>query len=426
MSVRSTIEIDVHDDAFKAFHELFEKYQTQLASMPEGWRDVRTGVIDAGNAFSNAVDQAKKLASHTKEAGKAQHHFMGMLHKSSEHMRKLERGAKGVAGSIWGATRSLLKWGSLTGIVGGVIGMGGLFGLSDLARDVLDIRKSARGEGTSIGQKQAFDTNYRPYVNPGFLGAVNAAASDVSKSWVFAANGIRHSNSMSVTQLGRALISSIHTEFARTPRNEITQMIHARGLDSMGITLGEVLNIVRAKNLKAADANYFKDKSSMGLSSAEARSWAQFSVQLSRAGTQIRNVFVNGLGPMIPQLTKFSEGMVRLAIKALPDVESGLTKFATFLNSKAFAKDVKTTGKVLHVIAKDNPVAGYEDIWKITTPNKEKFQSLGNSIGSWFDGLKKFTEQSMQKGMTPRQRKLEATLINKTGAGVVIIVNAMH
>ncbi len=442
MSVKSIIAIDVHDEAFKSFHELFQKYQAQLAAMPDGWRNVEKSVKSAGNSFSTAVDGARKLATQTAKAATSQHRFMNAIFKSTGGMKNLGKDAKTLAGHIWGATKNLMKWGSIAGIFTGIVGLGGFFGMDDLASDVLGIRKSSRGVGASIAQKQAFDTNYRPYVDPGFLGGVNAAASDVNKMWAFSAMGMRNFQSMSTTQLGRGLIAAIHTQFAKMPRDQIVQMMHARGLDQMGISLGEVLNIVRAKNLGAAEAGYFRDKRTMGLSSPTARAWTQFSVQLSRAGVEIRNVLVNGLTPLIPSLTRFSETMVSLAIKALPKVESALERFVTFLGSKQFQKDLKTFGHVLHDAAvpfeKADEIGkglGYSAGELVTHP---KFWAEDTLSNLWHDTqipkegpkvlktIEKFLTRKGSRSFLLGTSRTSVTINVQPGGSIVYSANQLH
>lgn len=59
-NTKSVIDIEVNDDQFKQFHELFLKYQKVLGQSPQLWKDVEKGIDRATNAVDKQTDAVDK------------------------------------------------------------------------------------------------------------------------------------------------------------------------------------------------------------------------------------------------------------------------------------------------------------------------------------------------------------------------------
>ena len=435
MAVKSIIDIDVHDEAFREFSDLFEKYRAALKEMPDVWKKVEKQINASGASFQGAVQEAKKLATHTKNSATWQEKFNNALHKSRQGFTKVEESAKRIGKSVWHITKDVLRW----GLSGGLMGAGSLFGIGDLASDMLNLRRAARGTGATMGQKQAFDINYRKMLDPGFLASINAAAHDPRLAGYFISNRIPDYASLSSPQLALRMIRSIHDEFAGMPARDYAPYMAAHGFSQMGITLSDVQNIVKARNLSATEAAYYRDAKSMGIGSSTARAWSNFSVQLARAGTQIKMTLINGLTPLLPLLTKLSQEIVQKFIALMPVITKKLNKFITWLGSPQFRKDVKEfesdihkLATVFHDIAKVFNFVGTKagkGAAKLVIGTERDVSDVKNFVIPKYAELKKVIHDAysdMVAPAHPRGGRHVFTVNNNTGGSTIITVNSQN
>ena len=96
--------------------------------------------------------------------------------------RDMTRSTREFAGNIATATTSILRWASITGVLSGLIGAGGLFGIDRLAIGAAGARRSSLGLGAGIGNQSAFNANFGRLVDPqSFLESVAGARFDVNR-----------------------------------------------------------------------------------------------------------------------------------------------------------------------------------------------------------------------------------------------------
>src|ERR1700761_5978729 len=143
MALRSVLTVDVDDPDFRRYAEAFGRYQQDLKEHPGLW--------------SKASEAAGTTANAAREMGSAMGAAVFALHKINEENDDLTRGSKDQA-SAWSsmatnagkftsrvieATRSLLRWGELTGLISGILGGGGLYGIERLATSASSQRRNA-------------------------------------------------------------------------------------------------------------------------------------------------------------------------------------------------------------------------------------------------------------------------------------------
>lgn len=201
MAAKSVIQVDVDPEGkFKAFYDLFQKYQKQVEGMPEDWKKV-TGAIDdaedplhlfakhsdaSKEALAIAAAQAEiisraiqktvgvqdKLNTKTKDGAKQ----MGLMARASKEMHKDISTMSGV----------LLKLGALGGAALSI--PTAIFASTNA---VANQNLQARGLGLRIGQTQAFDANFERFgLGTSDLGNVANAQSDTSRWRAFMAAGL--------------------------------------------------------------------------------------------------------------------------------------------------------------------------------------------------------------------------------------------
>ena len=183
MTVKAVFDIDLRGfDKFSAFGRLYDKYEKALKSTPAAWKLVQEKIDGSRSSFDKLVDSMAAANVQTKLREKAQERADQLTRTAADRWRTIARSTREVAGNIGAATTSLLKWASITGIVSGLIGAGGLFGIDRLALGVAQNRRSALGLGLGYGEQQAFSANFSRLVDPeAFLSGVAGAKFDITK-----------------------------------------------------------------------------------------------------------------------------------------------------------------------------------------------------------------------------------------------------
>src|SRR5581483_5133027 len=251
-------------------------------------------------------------------------------------------------------TSNLIRIGSYIGLGGGLIGAGSLFGLDRLAGGVSATRRSGLGLGIGYGDQRAFSTNFGRLVDPeSFLSGVAGAKLDVTRRVGLLGAGLSEGEIGGDTgATAVALLKRLKSIADTTNPALYAQVIQSRRLDQF--TSPEDLQ--RLRNTGPAEFNrlvssYGKDRSSFALGGNIAERWQDFSTQLSRAGENIEAVFVRGLTPLVPGITKLSDSVAK-AVETLLSSDKlkgwleqfgvGIEKFAKYLGSDDFETKVKS------------------------------------------------------------------------------------
>lgn len=351
MTFKSIIDVDVNDQNFKKFHELFQKYQANLTKIPAAWKaanseaksalDAAVAATLAQQAISESMVKSERVQEKSAKATAAYWHSIG---KSTSK----------VVSNINHITKSLLKWTALTSVVSGVLGVGGLFGIDRLAAGVFAGRRSATGLGVSYGEEKAFGVNYGRLVDPQqFLGGVNEALHDVTKRVGLYGAGLTESDlrGKNAAQLSPLLLEHLKRLADQTPESQLAQVLHARQLDQF-VNLQEFQRLRHATPAEMARyrSQFGKDQQRLNLADDVQRKWQDFSVQLSRAGQVIENVFVRDLTALVPGLEKLSQSVAKAvdAFLSSPNLQVWITKVGAalehvgqYLGSDQFQTDVK-------------------------------------------------------------------------------------
>lgn len=364
MGLRSTLDIEVNDQQFKDFEAAFSKYQEKLQKMPGAWagvdkkmkssfETVAAALLAQNEVINNARKKTEELEKNSK--------------KTSSFWRDLAKSTKTVAGNIKDATSSLLKWASISGVISGLVGGGGLFGLDLLAVQAGGARRSSLGLGTSIGAQRAFSTNYGRVVDSdSLLTGVNTALHDVTKRYLLYNAGLTNPQLASgdTTTVSLQLIENLKKLADRTPTGLLGQVLQSRGLDQfVSLQDFERLKNTPASELAEYRRSFNRDRGDLALNDRSARAWQDFDVQLNRAGRKIENAFVLGLDPLIRSgvFTKLSNSLVDLTKNLLgsagfkqflSDFEEGLKGFASYLTSPAFKSDLSTFTQDIGALAR--------------------------------------------------------------------------
>lgn len=362
MSIKSVIEIDVDDKAFKAFNALYQKYQTQLKGMPKVWSEVSKQIDGSKKTFQGLIAGLIVERFHQQAILKAQQEVDKLTRSTAESWANIGRHSSrfvGILNTVGRLTKDL-------GILG-LVGAGSIFGLDRLASGVGAGRKHAQSLDLSYGQLRAFQLNYEWYLPGGsdaFLGAVSEArGTAVGKQALYGAGLTQRDLKGNTADTAVALIGSLKKLFDPANPNLLGDTAIARRLEQLGIGV-DYARISRATStgeLSGSASGYRKDARSLDLSDKVLRQFQNFDIQLRRAGLSIETAFIKGINPLIPQLDKLSNAFGLVVTKllgsdafshAIDAVTKGLEIFADFVGTPQFEQNVKTVASTMAGFAK--------------------------------------------------------------------------
>lgn len=366
MAVKSIVDIEINDDEFKDFAATFAKYQEALAKTPKSWDEAgksqRSTVLAfqgiAAALLAQSALQAKRLKTLKDEAK--------VEKESSSYWKDMVRSSREVASNAASIAKSVLSTIGIGSIFSGLLGAGGIYGLDALAGSVGNSRRTALGLGSTIGETRAFGLNYGRIVDPGsVIGGVNDSLLDVSRRSDLYLAGLTEGDlkGKDAAQVASLLISKFKARVDQTNPLLYGSLIKDFGYGNLGLT---VQDAERARNTPASEINEYgrafgRDAKRLNILDPQAKRFQDFDVQLHRAGEQIENVFIRGISPLIPALTKFSESVITTVSTfadrlinsgALDKFAGAIQGFADYLGTKNFQDDVATFAEDVVILGK--------------------------------------------------------------------------
>lgn len=357
------LNIAVDDTKFKEFLALYAKYEKALANSPAAWAKVTQSVAGTKKGFEELVAlQIAQIANEKLRAAAAEE-AERRLRTSADTWRDMAKSSKTFAGNVVDATKSLLRWASLTSVVSGLLGAGGLFGIDRLAISASNNRRASQGIGSTIGERNAFNTNFGQTVDTdSFLSSINEALHDQSKRQALYGSGLTEGDLSSGDSaiVGAKALTSIKSLLDRTPNDSIAQVLEGRNIP---LSLADAVRLKKLtpEQFAQEQAGNEKDKSSLGYSDDVADKWQQFTIQMDRAGKKIEATFVDALVPLAPELTKLSDSfgdLVTALLKSpefkewINDLAIGIKDFAKYVGTPEFKQDVLDFATGIEKLAK--------------------------------------------------------------------------
>lgn len=200
MTAKSIVEVEVRDEQFRAFNEMFQKYQKQLEEMPDDWKKVVDVIDDAGGEMEDfskasmsskdflmvAAIQADAISKAIEKATGVQDKFNVKTKDGAIQMGRMAKASKEMHKDISTMSGVLLKLGAIGGAAMAVP-TAILASTNVLAGQNLQ----ARGLGLKIGQTQAFDANFEKFgLGTSDLGNIANSQGDVGKWRAFLSAGL--------------------------------------------------------------------------------------------------------------------------------------------------------------------------------------------------------------------------------------------
>ena len=382
MATKSIIEIDVQDEQFQRFLELFAEHQEALKSLPEDWKGVEeasaaatvplegmtaalmahVALIREGIAAENEAQAARKKAADeeaklVKDADDKEKTRRKAQTDAMEKTKTFWRDTAAMTADVARNTADIAKsvvWDTAKGAAFGLIGAGaGLFGLDALANVVGQQRFQAQGLGVPTSESQAFDVNFgKRLVSGDFLSNIQGAQTDITRNWQFGQLGIDQNevHTADAAQLGIDVIKRANELWRDNPTQHNQQFMAAHGLAGlMSFQDWSRVGQQTPAELRSYEQQYAKDSQTMGETDPIQQKWQNFGIQLDRAGNQMQKTLVDGLTPLTGPLSDLSAALTGALGDLLKnphmkewieDLAGGLKELGGYLKSEQFNTDL--------------------------------------------------------------------------------------
>jgi len=389
---KSVLDVEVRDEQFRDFMELFREYQGKLGAIPMDWARVGREGKKAHDATMSAILAQGEMMRRALEAQKG---FAREARSSETAWMLIARHTKAAASSI----ATVFKFTGAATAVGGLLGVGGLFGLDKLGGSIASGRRFSAGLGIGYGQGQSFGLNFGRYVDPGtVLGNVATGVFDAtSPEYVALLKAgispalIARGNS---AEIGAALLKRIPTLFGGVPANMRGTLANVYGYSQLGIGVEGINRYLNASpaEREAQQQAFARDSRDLNLSKSQQRAWQDFVTQLHRAGKEMENSLAVPLAKMLPEFNELSSALVD-SVKTLAgsegfkeivgDIAAGIKEFAQYVSSPQFKTDVKSFAEDISALA-HAVASGLK--WLGIIPSNGKAKAAGSGGGEMLLG----------------------------------------
>lgn len=414
MATKSIIDIEIKDSAFKEFAALFAKYQAQLNSTKSAWESVGKETDKAKKSADEIAKNTKKASDAAKNAADAQKKFSIFSGTAVAATATIARNTASVAKNILNATASLLKWSGITAAFGGLLGIGGIWGLDRISESASNLRRQAKGAGVTSAELQASGASFGKYIDAeANLQRINEVRSDVSKRGALAAAGLGGLDSLSNADFQARALKAARSTFIRAGGTK--QGAEAQGL----LELFSFEELTRLKNTREdeIDANikeYQMRKRMLELSDNQLKKWQDLNIQLDVAGRTIGNVLIDKLTPLAAPLTKLSESFANAVAGILGDnrmagwiegLGESIKKFAAYLKTPEFSNAIKSLWTSIKEVS--------DALVTLAKFIKDPFGSIGDGITNAIRDVDR-EPTTQNRGVSGKWEVTKPTAPNKT------------
>lgn len=333
---KSIIDIDVNSDSFTAFKKLFDEYKANLQDIPGAWDAVSKSLGQSEEAMAAMALALVRERADEREALEAyrqqrleQQRLLELETKRRQEIHKILEDTVKISKNIASTTLDMFKLVGIGGILSGLAGAGGLWGLDRIAQGASDARRAAGRLGILPSQQQALGIDYGRYED------VNSTLSTLAEQRAtltpaFAALGLDKNEPLAELFID---LQKRAAEMYNQGHN-ITNDPFVQQFKSLGISL-ETMRILAGLppgELGQTEREYRGHEAQLQLSPDDYKKQQDFAVQMAATLQQIKNSLIDVLKPLMPDLVKFSQG---------------LAAFARSAESQHLGEDVKGLGKAL-------------------------------------------------------------------------------
>lgn len=343
MAVKSIIDVDVNDDAFKAFMEMFAKYQTALKKLPGAWDAAGKSMDKSGSVVKGMTDGMERQINFINKQAREQEKMRREVEKTNRSMTDLGRSTMRVAGGIKDITFSLLKWSTLTGVFGLLSGGTGLLGFEALARSASQQRTQSMGLGVTPGQLQAANIVYERIGGAGpMLSSIADIQNDITRRHFLTTRlGISEEDvkNKNPFELLPQTLSALRSRYLAIPENLRGTLAQSYGLTEFGLSMQQLRQLggMSEEEVSSLGARLPERAAQIGGSNETNERYQNFLEQLGVAGARLQTTLIDKLTPLAGPLGRVVDAFTSLAASALSSdtFRDGLKSFADWINSFA-------------------------------------------------------------------------------------------
>jgi hypothetical protein len=345
MAVKSIIDVDVNDDAFKAFMEMFAKYQAALKKLPGAWDAAGKSMDKSGSVVENMTDAMERQINLIDKQTRAQEKMRREVEKTGYSLTDVARATTRIAGGMKDVTLSLLKFSALTSAFGLLSGGTGLFGFEALARSASQQRTQSMQLGVTPGQLQAANITYERFggnAAGNLMSTIADMQGDVTRSWMLSTylglneQDIRNKNPAELLPLA---MEALRSRYLSEPNPELRgTMAQSMGLTEFGsLPFLRQLGLTPESELQRLNASLPGRVATIGGSNETNERYQNFLLQLETAGARLQTTLIDKLTPLAGPLGQVVDAFTNLAASALSSntFREGLNSFAEWINSFA-------------------------------------------------------------------------------------------
>ncbi len=348
MAVKSIIDVDVNDDAFKSFMDMFAKYQGALKKLPGAWDAAGKSLDKSGSTLMSMTDNMARQISLIDKQTREQEKMRREVEKTNRSMTDLGRSTSRVAGGIKDITLSLLKWSTITSAFGILSGATGLFGFESLARSASQQRTQSMGLGVTPGQLQAANITYERIGGAGStLSSIADIQNDVTRQYLLSTRlGISQQDIQNKNpfELLPQTLSALRSRYLAIPENLRGTLAPSLGLTEFGLSAQQLRQLggMSEEELTGLNTSLPGRAAAIGGSNETNRRYQDFLAQLDTAGARLQSTLIDKLTPLAGPLGNVVEAFTNLVAAGLGSqtFRDGLRTFADWINN--FARTLGT------------------------------------------------------------------------------------
>jgi hypothetical protein len=332
VAVKSVIDVEINDERFKKFAELYNKFHAQVDKLPNAWGKVGDKQSEVGKGLEHMTAALLAQLELSRKSDDEDEKRVKRLETSEKLWTSIQTSALSTSKSVLEIGRGILGFGALA--LGAAAG--GIYALDRLGHAAGDARRSSSGLGLSIGQQKAFGNSFSRFVDPdSFLGGISAAQSDLSKQGSL--YGIGVNPNQDVASLALDTLKHVRQLAQATPLDQLGILESSRHLDQLGLGVEDLRRLRKTgdSEFDRQMSTYRSGIAAQGINDSTAERWQNFTQTLERAGTQIENLFVNKLANLTEPVGKLTDSFVHLVERVADNgqITKGIDTFAAWINS---------------------------------------------------------------------------------------------